>query len=192
MRSRAVTAAATTERIREVATGLFTELSYDEVSLEAVAQQAGVSLPTVLRKFGSKDALFAECARAASAREREARTVTPGDMRGAVRVLASRYEQIMPTWKRLLDLEGRFPAVAQVLAEARGGHHAWLAAVFESSLSKRRGKARARQLAALFGATEIYVWWTWRAHLGLDVREAEQTMLESLETLAQGWAGDAR
>lgn len=191
MRSRAVAAAATAERIREVATGLFTELSYDEVSLEAVAQQAGVSLPTVLRKFGSKDALFAECARAASEREREARTVTPGDVRGAVRVLASRYEQIMPTWKRLLDLEGRFPAVAQVLAGARGGHHAWLAAAFAPYLSKHR-KVRARQLAALFGTTEIYVWWTWRAHLGLDVREAEQTMFEGLEALVQGWAGDDR
>ena len=58
MGARAATAAATLERIRDAATALFSELSYDEVSLEAVARSAGVSLPTILRKFGTKDALF--------------------------------------------------------------------------------------------------------------------------------------
>lgn len=191
MRSRADAAAATGGRIREAATALFWELPYDEVSLDAVAARAGVSLPTVLRKFGSKDALFVECARVASAREAESRAVAPGDVRGAVHVLASRYEQIQPVWKRLLELEGRFPAVAQVVAGARQGHLAWLATVFDPFLPRRGGKRRARRLAALFAATEIYVWWTWRAHLGLDAREAEQTMLETLRALiGRGASGD--
>ena len=193
MRSRAAAAAATGDRIREAATGLFSELSYDEVSLEAVAQCAGVSLPTVLRKFGSKDALFAECARAVSERELESRTVAPGDVRGAARALAARYEQLLPVWKRHLDLEARFPAVAQVIAQARRAHLAWLAAVFEPWLSKRQEKLRTRQLAALFGATEIYLWWTWRTHLGQDESEAEQTMFEILEALVRRWPrGDLR
>jgi AcrR family transcriptional regulator len=187
MRSRAVAAAATGDRIREAAIGLFSERTYDEVSLEAVARRAGVSLPTVLRKFGSKDALFAECARAASERERQARAVATGDVRGAARVLALRYEQLLPAWKRHLDLEGRFPAVAQVIAGARQGHLAWLAEVFEPWLSKRQGKLRTRQLAAFFAATEIYQWWTWRTHLGLDAREAEQTLLEILDALVLRW-----
>jgi AcrR family transcriptional regulator len=192
MRSRATAAAATGARIREIATKLFSERSYDDVSLEAVAQGAGVSLPTVLRKFGSKDALFVECARAVSERELEARTVAPGDVRGAVRVLAARYEQLSPVWKRHLDLEGRFPAVAQVIAQARLNHLAWLGAVFEPWLPERQGKVRTRRLAALFGATEIYLWWTWRTHLGQDEREAEQTMFELLEALVLRWRRDER
>lgn len=192
MRLRADAAAATGARIREVATRLFSEGSYDDVSLEAVAQRAGVSLPTVLRKFGSKDALFVECARAVSERESEARVVAPGDVRGAARALALRYEQLLPVWKRHLDLEARFPAVAQVVAQARRGHLAWLAAVFEPWLSRRQGKVRTRRLAALFGATEIYLWWTWRTHLGQDEREAEQTMFEILEALLVRWSREDR
>jgi AcrR family transcriptional regulator len=187
MRSRATAAAATGDRIREAATGLFIELSYDHVSLDAVAQRAGVSLPTVLRKFGSKDALFMECARTVSDREREARSMPSGDLRGAARMLAQRYEQLMPLWKRNLDLEGRFPAVARVLNEARQGHLAWLAEVFDPFLARTPGQVRTRQLAALFGATEIYLWWTWRTHLGLDAREAERVMVEILETLVRDW-----
>src|SRR5689334_10972677 len=118
MTARADAAAATLERIRAAATGLFSERSYDEVSLEDVARRARVSLPTVLRKFGSKDALFVECARSVNASEMEARAVTPGDVRGVARVLARRYEQLLPLWRHL-GLEQRFPAVAEALAEAR-------------------------------------------------------------------------
>jgi len=187
MRSRATAAAATGDRIREGATALFIEQPYDHVSLDDVAERAGVSLPTVLRKFRSKDALFMECARAVSDREREARSMPPGDVGGAARVLAQRYEQLIPLWKRNLDLEGRFPEVARALDEARQGHLAWLAEVFDPFLAKAPGQVRTRQLAALFGATEIYLWWTWRTHLGLDAAEAERVMAEILETLVREW-----
>jgi AcrR family transcriptional regulator len=187
MRSRAAAAAATGDRIREAATGLFIELSYDHVSLAAVAHRAGVSLPTVLRKFGSKDALFTECARAVSDRERAARSMPSGDVPGVAHMLAQRYEQLLPLWKRNLDLEGRFPAVARAMGEARQGHLAWLAEVFDPFLAKTPGQVRTRQLAALFGATEIYLWWTWRTHLGLDAGEAERVMVEILETLFRAW-----
>ncbi len=191
MDARAAAAAATLERIRDAATGLFSEQSYDEVSLEAVARRARVSLPTILRKFGSKDALFVECARAMNEREQEARKVVPGDVRGAVRLLALRYEQLLPLWRHL-GLEERFPSVAEVMAGVRERHLAWLADAFAPFLAPRRGKLRARQLAALFGATEIYLWWTWRTHLGLDALEAEQTMFEVLEALVVRWAEGAK
>ena len=189
MGARADAAAATLERIRDAATGLFSELSYDEVSLEAVARRA--ASPSTISKLGSKDALFVECARAVNTREEEDRAVAPGDVRGAARVLARRYEQLLPLWRHL-GLEQRFPIVAEAVAEVRERHLAWLEAAFEPFLSPRRGKPRARQLAALFGATEIYLWWTWRTHLGLDALEAEQTMLDFLEALVARWAAEAR
>ncbi|HYV66182.1 MAG TPA: helix-turn-helix domain-containing protein [Myxococcales bacterium] len=187
MGSRAASAAKTQERIRDAATALFWERSYDEVSLEDVARRAGVSLPTVLRKFGSKDALFVACVRAFSERELVARTVSAGDVRGVARVLARQYEKLLPVWKRGLDVEGRIPAVADGMAQAREGHLAWLSEAFTPFLSRRPGKLRARQLAALFGATEIYLWWTWRTHLHLAPGEAEKTMFEVLDSLVRGW-----
>jgi AcrR family transcriptional regulator len=187
MRSRASAAAATAERIREAATALFVELPYDQVGLAAIARRARVSLPTIIRKYGSKDALFTECARAVSEREQEVRAMEPGDVRGAARMLAQRYEQFLPFWKRYLDLEERFPAVARAINDARQGHLAWLAVVFDPFLAPHPAPVRTRQLAALFGATEWYVWWTWRTHLGLDAQQAEQILAEALEALVRDW-----
>src|SRR5436190_17082124 len=73
MQLRAASAEATLERVLDAASELFSGASYDEVSLEAIARRARVSLPTVLRKFGSKDGLLLACARGRSGREIEAR-----------------------------------------------------------------------------------------------------------------------
>src|SRR5262245_6691631 len=121
MGRRAASAEATQERILDAATELFLAESYDRVSLEDIAERARVSLPTVLRKFGAKDALLVACARERRGREMEKRTVAPGDVRGAVRVLASRYEALLPMWTRYLGLEERYPAVAEALGEVRRG-----------------------------------------------------------------------
>src|SRR5689334_1090294 len=139
---RAAAAEATTERILDAAVELFMGASYDQVSLEAVAQRANVSLPTVLRKFGSKDALLVACSRTRSGREWDQRVVTPGDVRGAARILAGRYEELLPMWKRYLGLEERYPAIAQALGEVRRGHLVWLAEVFAPFLPRREGPAR--------------------------------------------------
>src|SRR5260221_65452 len=88
MASRAEASEATRERILAAATALFTQLTYDEVSLDAVARRAEVSLPTVLRKFGSKDELFVSCGKGESQRESSTRTVRSGDVRGVARMLA--------------------------------------------------------------------------------------------------------
>jgi hypothetical protein len=137
----------------------------------------------VLRKFGSKDALLVACAKNRSGREMDARAVTPGDLRGVARVLAGRYEQLLPMWKSYLGLEERYAAIAQALGEVRRGHLAWLGNAFAPFLPRRNGPARTRRLAVFFGATEIYLWWTWREHLGLSAAEAERTMLELLEAI---------
>src|SRR3981081_4643362 len=55
---RAVSAHANGESILASARRLFGELRYDQVSLEDVAAQAGVTVRTVVRRFGSKASLF--------------------------------------------------------------------------------------------------------------------------------------
>jgi AcrR family transcriptional regulator len=56
---------------RRVARDLFMTAPSFDVSLEQIAEQVGVALETVQRRFGSKDALLVECA----AGEREERQV---------------------------------------------------------------------------------------------------------------------
>src|SRR5262245_9117824 len=100
MRARAEAAEATRERLIAAATRRFLAAAYDEVSLEELAGKASVSLPTVLRHFGSKEALFSECARIFAVEELAHRQVEPGDLHAAARVLAERYETFSAAWWR--------------------------------------------------------------------------------------------
>jgi hypothetical protein len=63
MRARAWAAEATARAITAAARALFAERAYDEVSLPAIADRAAVTVQTVLRRFGSKEELFAAAAR---------------------------------------------------------------------------------------------------------------------------------
>ena len=70
MRARAESAQATHRRILDAARALFLDHWYDQVTLEQVAEEAGVSKQTVLRRFGSKEGLFAAVVDELADRER--------------------------------------------------------------------------------------------------------------------------
>jgi AcrR family transcriptional regulator len=59
MQVRAQAREETGQRILATAQQLFGELLYDQVSLQAVAERAGVTVQTVLRRFTSKEQRFA-------------------------------------------------------------------------------------------------------------------------------------
>lgn len=174
-------------RMVAAAVGLLHERSFEEVTLQAVADAAGVSLKTVVRHFGTKDELVIACVRARSQEESALRATSPGDVGAAVRVLAERYEALGAMTLELVAIEGRFPAVAAALAHARRQHLAWLAEVFAPWLPRRASRERTRRLAQLFGATEIGVWHTWRTHLELDRRDAEAALASTLAALVASW-----
>src|SRR5215212_3887747 len=56
-RRRAEAAEANTERILQAALDLFVERPFDQITLGAVAERAGVGLQTVIRRVGTKDGL---------------------------------------------------------------------------------------------------------------------------------------
>jgi len=63
MNLRAQPKAETERRLLEAAKELFLKRPYPEVRLEDIAAAAGVSAPTVIHRFGSKEALLAEAIR---------------------------------------------------------------------------------------------------------------------------------
>jgi len=174
------------ERILEAAMMLFMEGSIAAVTLEAVAERAGVSLKTVVRQFKSKDALLLECAKHGPAIEEKKRTVSAGDVEGVVRVLSRRYEGMLDFVPRMFALEDRVPEVALARRGAIGSHLGWLAEAFSPWL-KARAPSRPRRLHALFGATELHVWWMWRRRIGLDRRAARAALRETLGALVARW-----
>lgn len=66
--------------------------SFGEVTLQGVADEAGVSLKTVTRHFGSKEELLRQSMAKARGTEEANRDVPVGDLGAACRVLADRYE----------------------------------------------------------------------------------------------------
>ena len=82
MGARAESTAATRRSIADAFLALFAEQHYGDITLDAVAARAGVSVQTVIRHFGSKDELFAAVARNFDGgRGAAARSASPGRRR---------------------------------------------------------------------------------------------------------------
>lgn len=191
MTTRARAAEETGERILDAALNRLATALFDEVTLDSIAADAGVTVQTVIRRFGSKEDLFSHLIERESARILAERTPPPGDdndMSSAIRVLVSHYERDGAMLLNLLRQEDRFPMVAGTLATARRVHEKWVADHLVSVLGDSNGKARARRFDAVLAATDIYVWKVLRIDRGRSVEEVEAAMLALLEGLAGGEA----
>lgn len=185
MTARADAAAATAQRILAAASEVFWQRPGESLSLEDVAQRAGVTKQTVLRRFGSKDGLLAAAAERELARvEDERGAVVPGDVEGAVRVLVLHYERVGDAVVRLLVEEGRNPALAGLADRGRDYHARWCERAFAPALARRRGVARERRLAQLVAVTDVYVWMLLRRQRGLSRRQTETALVELVGALA--------
>ncbi len=179
MGARAASAAETHRRILEAAIAELGGRFFDEVSLADVARHAGVTVQTVLRRFGSKEAL-AEAAIAVGVEQvRRARwSSPPGDLEAAVQNLIEHYEAWGDRSLRFLAQEPRVAAMRLVTDAGRALHHEWVDHVFAPWLAKARGASRTRLRARLVAATDVYVWKIVRRDLELDARAAEVTIRE--------------
>lgn len=171
----------------EAVFALWAERGFEGVTLQSVADQAGVSLKSVVRYFGTKEGLLRACLDASVAREEGARDVTPGDVRAVVATLAERYEQLADRIVRDAEIEFRYPVMAEWVARARASHRDWLGRAFAPWLPAS-GRVRKERLGALFWATEIRSWWALRHALGHDRASAERVMKSLLDALVASWA----
>jgi AcrR family transcriptional regulator len=184
MNVRAKTAADTHRRILDAAIQLFGERLYDEVSLGDVAGVAGVTVQTVLRRFGSKDGLTEAAVALGLEEVRRARfTAPPGDVAAAVRGLVEHYEAWGDRSLRFLAQESRTPAMRRVTDAGRALHREWVGHAFGPRLARTTGAARARLRARLIAVTDVYVWKIVRRDLGLGAKATEVTMRELVEAV---------
>jgi AcrR family transcriptional regulator len=183
MTARAAAAEQTRTRVLAATTALFMERDLSEITLEEIAARAGVTLQTVLRRFGSKGALFDAAVEHTAAAVSQARAVAPSaDVRTALRALLANYEQLADLNWRMLCHETQQSGVADALALARKMHREWLEGVFASSLPKR-GQERERRIALLFTASDFYVWKLQRRDFGRSQAETEALIYRLVSTL---------
>jgi len=186
LRARAQSAAATGERILEAAIARFATEPYEDVSLDAVAADAGVSTRTVIRRFGSKDELFVAADRLAGRRMLAQRDQAPvGDARAAVSIVVEHYEEWGDQRLLMLAQEHRIPAIREHTQAGRGYHRAWVERTFAPQLDAVPARERERRVLALVAATDVYVWKLLRRDLGLSAAETLRVM-ETLVSSATG------
>ena len=164
MRARAQAAEATARAIIAAARILFAERPYDEVSLPVIAERAGVTVQTVLRRFGSKEELFAAAAQQRSGQIRADREAAPP---GDLAHLVAHYERWGDEQAHLLAQEARVPAIRAITDAGRRYHRDWIARAYAPALDTLPPASRRRKLAQLTAVTDLATWRLLRHELGL-------------------------
>jgi AcrR family transcriptional regulator len=187
MTARAEAVTATGERILDAAIAVFWQAPADDVPLEEVARRAGVSVQTVIRRFGGKDGLLAAAAERETERVTRQRAQAPaGDVPGAVRNLLDHYEELGLPVLRLLAQEDRSPALRARADRGRAVHAEWCERVFAPTLAGLRGAGRARRLAQLIAVTDVLTWKLLRHDRRLSRRQTQLALIELLQPLTGG------
>lgn len=184
MTARAATTHATGERILDATDDLFRAGPVERITLEAVATRAGVTVQTVIRRFGSKDGLIGAAATRGAERVRRQRDEAPvGDVAGAVTNLLDHYEEMGELALRLLAEEDTVPAMREVAQTGRRLHRRWVERTFSPQLAGSRGAKRTRRLAQLVAVTDVYTWKLLRRDAGLGRAEVERALRELIDGL---------
>jgi AcrR family transcriptional regulator len=181
--ARAQSAEATARRIVEAFLERLMTQWFDEITLDKVAHEAGVTVQTVIRRFGSKEGLLAEAVKVMGVQISAQRAAPSGDIDRLVRHLMEDYERTGDAVLRLLALEPRYPDLKPILDYGRGEHRKWVSYGFVDSLKKSKGAARERAIDKLVVVTDVYTWKLLRRDLQRSKPVTENT-IKSLITVA--------
>lgn len=170
--TRAEAAEQTRLRISRAAFELQTERLTAEISLDDVAARAGVTVQTVLRRFGSKAALFQASLDWINSEIAEERRAPAGDVPTAIRVLVDHYEKHGDFALLMLAQEDFYDHVRQMSDAGKQTHRTWVADVFDPLLPHGAGN-HDEALDLLVIATDVYTWKLMRRDRGLSRAQTE-------------------
>ena len=174
--ARAAAAEATGERILDAFIARLQDGWFDEITLDAIARDSGVTVQTVIRRFGGKEGLL-EAAHTRFGAAIRARRATPrGDAKAAVAAIIEDYEAIGDLIMRMLAQEDRYAPLKAVADIGRASHRAWTGEQFAPWLERLEEPARTAAHDALVVATDIYVWKLVRRDFGRSTEALAATM----------------
>ncbi len=184
MKARAASAEATEERILEAAVQLFGTYSYDQVSLQAIASMAQVTLQTVIRRFGSKESLFKAASHDALEEAfRDRSQVLSGDIESAAEKLVDHYEKWGNLILRLLGQEQLIVEISEATETGRSLHHQWVEHTFLPMLDNLPSVRSQYIVAQVIAVTDVHVWKTLRHDLGFSQEETRRAFIEIITPL---------
>jgi AcrR family transcriptional regulator len=176
MRARKDAAAATYNAIVQAAIDSVATKRSLSITLSSVADRAGVTVKTVLRHFGSRDALVEAAWSQALQDVVVERTVAPGDPARALTVLIEHYERRGDMVLGLLAEEDKDPRARKMCDSGRLEHRGWVEDVFGTGLPVKAVE-RSRLIDALVVVTDVYSWKLLRRDRGLSVVDVRDRML---------------
>jgi AcrR family transcriptional regulator len=175
--ARAAAAEERTEKILTAALELFLELPYEQVTLAAVADRAGVGLQTLIRRVRTKDGLVEAVngwiVPAITAHRGPARPFTPEDMAETV---VSHYERWGAATERTIKQEDSSPALKASAEGGRRAHREWVAACYADVLGPLPQAEARGVLARLVTVTGVEAWLVLSRDCGLPPPEVRRSV----------------
>ena len=182
MRTRQLAKAATRDAIIDAAIDTFEAERTFSVTLPAIAERADVTVKTLLRHFGNRDALIDAAWQRLFDDIRAEREPPPDDPAAALDVLIEHYERRGTMVLATLAQEDSDSRAERMNNVGRLGHRAWVEAVFGSRLPEQKAE-RERLIDVLVVATDVYTWKLLRQDRGLSVSDVSDRMLLMTEAL---------
>jgi len=154
-----------------------------DITLEDVAERAGVSTRTILRRFGDRDGLLDAAIEYGTALIQAERHPADDDPAESVHRLVAHYELRGPLVLRMLAQDDD-PRFGPLTANGRLVHREWVAAAFGRWVPDEP-ITRDRMTDLLVVATDIYTWKLLRLDRGLT-RELTESRIRDLVTAVLG------
>jgi AcrR family transcriptional regulator len=184
--ARAESAAHTGRRIIDAFLELSRDHWYDEVTLAEIARRAGVSVQSVIRRFGGKDGLIGAVMEAMGAEIGAKRTVPPGDVAGSIARLCEVYEEHGEAVLRNLAQETRYRDVQRIVEFGRREHRRLTREAYAPWIDPLPPGEQVKALDALVVATDIYTWKLFRRDMGRSAADARAAITRFVNaTLAE-------
>jgi AcrR family transcriptional regulator len=179
MGARADAVRETRAKIIEAAGKAVLTMDYGGVTLETIADSAGVSVQTILRHFESKDRLFHEAFDVFHHEiDHEMDGVKVGDIRAAIEALHARYEWMGDGNIRMLSQEETPGPIAEGMKVARKFHCEWVERIFDPYLPSKPPAARRKRLHQFLIACDVYTWKLIRRDQGASRAATTETVIE--------------
>jgi AcrR family transcriptional regulator len=182
MTARADAAERTGELIIDAMLRRFSTLPYDQIRLDDIATDAGVTVQTVIRRFGSKHGLLAATVEREMTRLAADRSAALGqDPASTLHALTRYYEQNGLLILKLYSEAHQAPGVPELAARARAYHVNWCREAFSGALAHiRDGAVLERRLAQAVAICDATTWRILRFDGGLSSDQTELALLELL------------
>jgi AcrR family transcriptional regulator len=184
MTARAASVGVNKKRILDAAYQLFVERMFDQVSLLEIAHAAGVGVQTVIRRFHTKERLFAAMIQAKIPEiTAERDDLLVGDVPTAIKSLGGQYERLGDGWLRVVSQELRVHEIQLLVEEARRFHQGWVERKFGPLLPDVSMDERFVRIGQLIVATDIYTWKLLRRDRGLSLEQYQQAVEDLIERI---------